>query len=78
MDEPCEADEELCGCSVQIGSVNASLFITGVLVFLGVRADAVAQKASEHVTVSAKGTSFALENGVIGARWSFADGIGQG
>jgi hypothetical protein len=51
----------------QIGSVTANLFITGVLIFLRVRADAVAQKASEHVTVSAKGTSFALENGVIGA-----------
>ena len=49
-------------------------FIVGMMLVSGLQAGAMPMQRDHGVTASAKGTSFALDNGVIGAHWSLADG----
>jgi hypothetical protein len=56
------------------GFAAAAVLMSAILSVLGVQARAAAADGDHRVTVSAKGTSFALENAAIGARWSLADG----
>jgi hypothetical protein len=52
----------------------AKALVLGILSISGAQALGQARRGSGDVTISKKGTSFALENRAIGARWSFANG----
>ena len=56
------------------GFAVASALIVGMLFILGERAGAQSTEVTDVVRVSAKGTSFALQNRAIAARWSLAEG----
>ena len=56
------------------GLAVASALIVGMLFILGERAGAQSTEVTDVVRVSAKGTSFALQNRAIAARWSLAEG----